>query len=102
MAFPIARHRQRIAELCRLYEVRRLDVFGSALRADFDGGCSDVDFLVDFIETRPEGAADRYFGLRQALQAELRRPVDLVMRSAVRNPYFLREAAQHQMNVYAA
>jgi predicted nucleotidyltransferase len=102
MALQISPLRPRISELCRQYNVRRLDLFGSALRDDFDERSSDVDFLVEFLETRPEGAADRYFGLREALQSELRRPVDLVVRSAVRNPYFLQSVEQARLNLYAA
>jgi predicted nucleotidyltransferase len=37
-----------VGELCRLYHVRRLDIFGSAVRADFDPARSDVDLLVTF------------------------------------------------------
>ncbi|MDQ3480300.1 MAG: nucleotidyltransferase domain-containing protein, partial [Actinomycetota bacterium] len=40
--------RAQIEELCRHFRVRRLDVFGSAIRDDFDPGRSDVDFLVEF------------------------------------------------------
>ncbi|MBI2857902.1 MAG: nucleotidyltransferase domain-containing protein [Chloroflexi bacterium] len=38
----------KLAELCRRYQVRRLEVFGSALRKDFDRERSDIDLLVDF------------------------------------------------------
>jgi hypothetical protein len=44
----IAKHRQQLVELCRKYDVARLDVFGSAVRGDFDPAHSDLDFLVDF------------------------------------------------------
>ena len=101
MAFSIAPFRSRIADLCREYRVQRLDLFGSATGDGFNAR-SDVDFMVEFIDQQPEGAADRYFGLHDALQAILQRPVDLVMRGAVRNPYFLREAQRRQLNVYAA
>ena len=37
-----------IARLCRQYQVRRLAVFGSILRSDFDPQNSDADFLVEF------------------------------------------------------
>jgi predicted nucleotidyltransferase len=38
---------ERIAEFCRRHRIRRLAVFGSALRDDF-GPDSDVDLLVEF------------------------------------------------------
>ena len=99
MDFPIALFRSRIESLCREYRVQRLDLFGSAATGDF-AAHSDLDFLVEFLDQRPEGAADRYFGLRDGLQSVLQRPVDLVMRKAIRNPYFLREAQRKQLNIY--
>ena len=101
MPFEIDPLRERIAESCRRYRVRRLDMFGSSVRADFDSRRSDVDFLVEFADASPDGAADRYFGLRDSLQAVVGRPVDLVVRQAVRNPYFLEAVAREQRNVYA-
>ena len=100
MAFIITPYRSRIADLCREYRVRRLDLFGSALGEEFSSD-SDVDFMVEFLDRQPEGAVDRYFGLRDALQATLQRPVDLVMRDAVRNPYFLRTVQDGQFTIYA-
>ena len=43
----------RIAEICRLHQVKELSVFGSAVRGEMRSD-SDVDFLVDFLpEARP-------------------------------------------------
>jgi len=36
-----------LAEFCRQWHIRRLSLFGSALRADF-GPDSDIDLLVEF------------------------------------------------------
>lgn len=44
----LAAKQNELAELCRRFGVRRLEVFGSAARsADFDPLTSDVDFLVE-------------------------------------------------------
>jgi hypothetical protein len=43
-----------------------------------------------------------YLALRQALGALLRRPVDLVENGAIRNPYVLKNIAEHQQILYAA
>lgn len=102
MPLQIEPLRERIAESCRRFQVRRLDVFGSSVRADFDESRSDVDFLVEFADASPQGAADRYFGLRDSLQAVVGHRVDLVVRDAVRNPYFLQAIVREQHNVYAA
>lgn len=95
-------HRASIAALCRQYGVRRLDVFGSAAGGAFSPDRSDVDFMVEFADRSPRGAADRYFGLHEDLQRLLGCPVDLVMPSAVRNPYFLQVAERQRVKLYAA
>lgn len=47
-----------IAELCRRFGVRRLDLFGSAAMGRFDPQRSDLDFLVEF---EPEAQGKSYF-----------------------------------------
>lgn len=70
--------------LCRRHHVRRLDLFGSAARGDFDASRSDIDFLVEFDRSNPEAMTLRtYLGLKESLEALLGRPVDLVDRQAV-------------------
>jgi uncharacterized protein len=95
-------HRAEIDELCRRYGVRRLELFGSAASARFDPNRSDVDFLVEFAELDDRRYADAYFGLAEALEVLLGRAVDLVMTSAVTNPYFLEEIAPSRRLLYAA
>jgi uncharacterized protein len=83
----IETHRADIAELCRRFRVRRLDVFGSAARGtDFDPASSEVDLLISYM---PGQRADfgAYLDLRDALAELLGRPVDLVMEDAVENPF---------------
>ena len=98
----IEQERGRLAELCRRYRVRRLAVFGSALREDFDPKRSDLDFVVEFAPL-PEGTyADTYFGLIEALEQLFGRRVDLVEAGSVRNPYIRREIEAHQETLYAS
>ena len=94
-------HRARIAELCRRFRVRRLDLFGSAARDDFKASRSDVDFLVEFLDEGKGPGLDAYFGLKEGLEALLGRPVDLVMPEAVTNPYVRADIARHRTTVYA-
>ena len=80
--------REELETLCRHFHVRRLDLFGSAARGDFDPEHSDIDFLVEFDRGHPEALAfNTYFELKKALEALLARPVDLVEEGAMRNPY---------------
>jgi len=98
----IAQHRHQIAEICRQFRVRRLELFGSATGDRFDEGRSDVDFLVDFEPLDDGEHADAYFGLLESLAAILSRPVDLVMIRAIRNPYFLEAIEPTRTLLYAA
>ncbi len=91
-----------IAELCRRFGVKRLEIFGSAVREDFDPQESDLDFLVVFDPAAAIRPADRYFGLRESLEALFNCRVDLLELSAVRNPYFLQQIESSRTLLYAA
>jgi len=92
----------KLAELCAQYGVRRLELFGSASRTDFDLARSDMDFIVDFADARPLGAFDRYFGFKEALEQLFQRPVDLVEDRAIRNPYFKQAIERDRVLLYGA
>ncbi|OLB33100.1 MAG: hypothetical protein DMG41_37965 [Acidobacteria bacterium] len=96
--------RQRQAEvgaLCRRYHVRRLELFGSAAIGQDRPDESDLDFLVEF-DSLPAGSyADAYFGLLEALEALSGRAVDLVVYSAIKNPYFRQSVERTKTLVYA-
>ena len=63
----IADKREELAELCRQYDVARLEVFGSAARGtDFDPGKSDADFLVEFDPDSNLPPFEQFFGLVDA------------------------------------
>lgn len=98
----ISDHREAIGALCRRYGVRRLDVFGSALRPDFDVASSDVDLVVDFHPGTEGSRVDRYFGLKAALESLLERPVDLVELQAMRSRRLQRIVERARVPLYAA
>lgn len=98
----IEKHRDELAALCRRYHVRRLELFGSATRADFDESNSDIDFLVEFEPSEPAAFAHTYFGLLEALEALFERPVELVSIEPIRNPYFLERINRERTLLYAA
>jgi hypothetical protein len=102
MAPQVSLKHDQLAELCRRHRVRRLAVFGSAGREDFDPGRSDLDFLVEFEVLPPGVYADTYFGLLEALKQLYGRPVDLIEAGSVRNPYIRQEIEATQETVYAA
>ena len=92
-----------VAEACRRRGVERLDLFGSATGAGFDQGKSDLDFVVSFERRDPPELFDRYFGLKEDLEALFERRVDLVMEGAVgKNSRFARSVAETRVPLYAA
>jgi uncharacterized protein len=97
----LANQRNRIVELCRRYGVRRLEVFGSLLRDDFDSATSDVDLVVEFEPDATGSAFDRYFDLKQSLESLFQRPVDLVELSAMPNTRLKRLIERSKVQVYA-
>lgn len=65
---------ERIAELCRRWHIRRLCLFGLALRDDF-GPESDLDVLAEFDDNNIPGLA--FFGIQEELSRLMGRKVDL-------------------------
>jgi uncharacterized protein len=100
MNLNLANYADKLSNLCAAYGVKRLELFGSASRSDFDLEQSDLDFLVEFIDNHPLGAFDRYFGLKEDLERLFQRPVDLVERKAIKNPYFRQAIEQDRVLVY--
>ena len=87
--------------LCEKYYVKRLAIFGSAVKGTFDPRKSDVDFVVEFLPDPPgRGFRHPYFGLLEALGDLFGGKVDLVERSAIENPYFLQVLDLTQQPVY--
>ena len=98
----VEQHLPDIVRLCKKHEVKRLDLFGSAARGDFDPESSDVDFFVEFKSYDDPTIADHWFGLQEELAELLERPVDLTSLRAAKNPYFLEVANRHRVVLFAA
>lgn len=100
MQLLIEAKRAELAGLCHRLHVRTLDVFGSAVREDFEPA-SDLDFLVEFEPIPPAQYADAYFALKEELESLFGRTVDLVTSASVANPYFRASVAASRQNLYA-
>jgi predicted nucleotidyltransferase len=77
----IALPREPLAEFCRRHHIRRLAVFGSALREEF-GPDSDIDVLVEFVPEHIPGLfgmarLQRELSLLLGRKVDLRTPEDL-------------------------
>lgn len=102
MIFEIEQHRREIEALCREYGVERLALFGSAATGSFPAHSSDLDFLVELRAPLAPGYSNRYFGLLEGLQILFKRPVELVIEPAIRNPYFREAVDRNKALLYAA
>jgi len=91
---------QAIAQVCEQYAVRRLDVFGSALRDDFDPVTSDIDLVVEFAPPQVGKDFDRYFAFKAALESLLTRRIDLVELSAMRSARLRKHVERERVQVY--
>jgi uncharacterized protein len=102
MLDEILGHKATLDQICRRYHVRRLELFGSAVSGRYRQEESDLDFLVEF-ERLPKGVyADSFFGLLEALEGLFERPIDLVVASAINNPYFRESIDSNKALLYAA
>ena len=82
--------------------MQQIELFGSATGPNFDAARIDLDFLVAFKELGSDQYADAYFGLLEDLQELFQRPVDLVVASAITNPYFQKAVDSTRTLIYAA
>jgi len=94
---PIQIHREKIAEFCRARGIRKLSLFGSVLRDDFDPARSDVDVLAEFEPGALKGVGFRYFGYAEELSAIIGRRVDLCSRL---NKYIEAAVRQEAVPIY--
>ncbi len=89
--------KEKIAELCKRHHIRKLALFGSALRDDFNPE-SDVDVLVEFEPGHMPGYA--FFAIEEELSTIIGRKVDLNTPGFL-SCYFRDEVMKEAQAVYA-
>jgi predicted nucleotidyltransferase len=87
-----------LADFCKKRHVRKLSLFGSAVRADFKTG-SDLDLLVEFETNHTPGLA--FFSLAEELSAFFGHQVDLNTSQSL-SPYFRDQVISESENLYDA
>ena len=102
MMNPATIDADKLEALCRRYSVQRLDLFGSASSGRYRPKDSDLDFLVEFLPVPTTTYADVYFGFLEALEGHFGKPVDLVVASSIKNPYFLQSIEETKKLIYEA
>jgi hypothetical protein len=94
---PIQIDREKIAELCRARGIRKLSLFGSVLRDDFDPARSDVDVLAELLPSARPGWS--FFGWHEDLASIIGRKVDLHTPNSL-SRYFRDEVMREAVAVY--
>jgi len=89
-----------IAAACQRLGIARLFVFGSALRADFKPGESDIALLVEFGPLEITKRFHSYLAAREAFRTIFQTDVDLVMQGAVKNSIIAREIDRTKVLIY--
>ena len=89
-----------IDSFCQRWRVAELAVFGSVLREDFRPD-SDVDVLVSFGPDARWSLFD-FVTMQDELEALFGRPVDLVEKEGLRNPFRRHAILSSQEVLYAA
>ncbi|HIJ66982.1 MAG TPA: hypothetical protein HPP87_05360 [Planctomycetes bacterium] len=88
-----------IERVCRSLPVKRLGLFGSALRPDFSEG-SDIDVLVIFDSGQDVDLFDKYFELKEQLEKIFKRQVDLVVDRKFKNPVLTESIERTRTIIY--
>jgi len=92
--------RKKIADFCLRWKVTELSLFGSVLREDFRPD-SDVDVLVTFSQEAQISLFD-LVQMKIDLEKLFHRPVDVIEKDALENPFRKREILRTAKVVYAS
>lgn len=90
---------ERVKNLCVKNKVKKLFVFGSVLKANFNKE-SDIDLIVEFDDVNLYEYADNYFNFKDELEILFKRSIDLLEQSGIKNPYLIRQIDSEKQLIY--
>jgi len=89
-----------IQNICKNLKVKRLYVFGSASKGNFNKN-SDIDFLLSFTDSiSVEEYTDNYFALHYKLRELFNRKIDIITERTLSNPYFIESIDESKELIY--
>jgi predicted nucleotidyltransferase len=91
---------QDLAAFCRRWKVAELYLFGSGARGELRED-SDLDFMVEFLPREHWNAWD-FVDMREELMRLVGRPVDLVEKGTIENPFRRASIERDLVVVYEA
>lgn len=87
--------------LCKVYNVKKMFVFGSVCNDNFNES-SDIDFLISFDDISIEKYTDNFFELHYKLEKLFNRKIDLLTENSLSNPYLIQSIEETKQLLYAA
>jgi predicted nucleotidyltransferase len=99
----VTNHLEEVRALCEKYSVKKLTIFGSAVKGTFDPKRSDLDFVVEFEwHHDPSERGRRWLELWEELKDLFGRNIDLIVASTIENPFIAQSIRQAHLDLYAA
>ena len=95
----INEHITKLNQLCKLYNVESLYIFGSALNDTFSSK-SDIDFLVKFKQIELPKYFKNYIGFKEKLSQLFDRKIDLIEEQTLKNPILIKSINKNKALVY--
>ena len=92
-------HIDNLTQLCNIYHVEKMYLFGSALNSNFDAE-SDIDFVVKFKSIELSKYFDNYMGFKENLTKLFGRDVDLLEEQTLKNPILINSINRTKQLVY--
>jgi uncharacterized protein with HEPN domain/predicted nucleotidyltransferase len=83
--------------ICQRYGIRRLELFGSAARDDFQPATSDLDLVAIFDESSYSGGFESYLKALSEFESLVGHKVDLLEADAITNPFLLEAIEQDRI-----
>lgn len=89
-----------VSDLFKKHKIKDAYVFGSIIKDDFNEK-SDIDFLINFQENLdPLERGELWWNLHDSLREILKREIDLISESSLKNPYFIKELNNTKVKIY--
>ncbi len=95
----IENNKEKINELCKNHNVKKLYLFGSATGRNFNEN-SDIDFLVRFKPIDLAKYFENYMALKDKLRSLFRRDIDLVEEQTLKNPILIQSINNSKELIY--
>jgi len=91
---------EKLVELCNKYKVKRIFVFGSTVKGNFNPQTSDIDLIVELEDMPPVEKGEILMELWAELENLFGRKVDLITNMNIKNPYLRREIENTKFLIY--